>query len=141
MERMPAPKIQYLSDISAIDAIRFEDGLAAVEVPVALLSELPLKNHERTDGPRLKRLLTSMRDRGYVSLAPIICRVGMKGRWVVTDGGHRLTAAKIVAGEFWTNLWGPKVSTLYFLLFTTPGSWRKVRAIAGELGGSETEPS
>lgn len=133
MTRPSVPRVQYIATESDLDRIEFTDGLAAVEVPVELLPKLPLSNDQRSDGPRLDRLVQSIRDRGYVPTAPIICRIGMKGRWVVTDGGHRLTAARIVSSEFWTNFWGPKIATLYFLLFTTPGSWKKVREIAADL--------
>jgi len=134
MTRAPVPRIQYIASAEDLDRIEFTDGLAAVEVPVELLHKLPLVGHERFEGPRLDRLVNSIRDRGYVPTTPIICRIGMKGRWVVADGGHRLTAARIVSSEFWTNFWGKKIATLYFLLFTTPGSWKKVREIAGDIG-------
>ncbi|MEM6423173.1 MAG: hypothetical protein AAF698_11310, partial [Pseudomonadota bacterium] len=43
------------------------------------------------------------------------------------DGGHRITAARIVGEDFWANLFGRHVRSLYFLLFTTPDSWCKLR--------------
>ncbi len=132
MERVPAPKIQYLARAEDIDAIVFTDGLAAVEVPFEILDALPLVNERRLDGPRLARVIRSIRDRGYSSTTPIICRVGMKGRWVVVDGGHRITAARRVGRSCLWRLFRRRIGTLYFLLFTTEGSWRKVRAIASQ---------
>ncbi len=132
--RHRAPRVQVLRRIEDIERIEYTDGLAAVEVPVALLDELPLVNDARMDGPRLVRLMRSIRAKGFTPSDPVICRIGMKGRWVVVDGGHRLTAAKLIAREFWTNLFGPKIDRIYFLLFTTPGSWRKVREAAADIG-------
>ena len=133
---MPAPKVQYLERIEDIDAIAFTDGLAAVMVAAGLLDALPLVSHERSESERLARLRRSIRARGFVPTMPIICRIGMKGRWVVADGGHRITAARQVMDEWWTNLLGSKVRHLYFLLFTTPRSWQKVRAVAEAQGVS-----
>lgn len=128
-----APKVQYIQSEADLGRIDFHDDLAAVEVPIGLVDALPLKNWQRTPEPRLDRVMRSIRARGYVPTDPVICRIGMKGRWVVADGGHRLTAARKVAGEFWTNLCRPKVRTIYFLLFTTPGSWSKVASIAADM--------
>ena len=100
--------------------------MAAVEVPVELLRHIEFKNDERFDSPRLDAVERSIRDRGFVPTDPIIARIGQKGKWVIVDGGHRLTAARQVAEEFWTNLLKRKVRTLYFLLFETERSWLKV---------------
>jgi len=141
MSGTPAPKVQYLNAVEDIDRITFADGLAAVEVPIALIDALPLANEIRDDDPRGKALERAIRARGYASLDPIICRIGMKGRWVVVDGGHRISAARKVAREFWTNLLWPKVRTLYFLLFTTEGSWSKVKRVADELKAESAVPT
>ena len=121
-----APSVQYIRRRGDLRRIRFQDGVALVEVPVELLRYIRFKNDKREGGERLRRVERSIRDQGYVPLEPIIARIGQKGRWVVVDGGHRLTAARRVAGEFWANLFGQKVRTLYFLLYETPRSWRKV---------------
>ncbi|MGF1503249.1 MAG: ParB/Srx family N-terminal domain-containing protein [Paracoccaceae bacterium] len=126
MAEARAPRIQYISTPEGLSEIAFSDGLAAVEVPFALLAHIPLVNEVRQPGPRLAAVLRSIRRWGYRPSEPIICRIGMKGRWVVLDGGHRITAARTVAREWWSNLCGPKVRTLYFLLYTTPGSWSKL---------------
>jgi len=47
-------------------------------------------------------------------------RLGRRGRWVIVDGGHRVTAARRVSKEFLTNLFGAKVKTIHFLLYKTP---------------------
>lgn len=99
--------------------------MAAVEVPVELLRHIIFKNDERGDSPRLDAVERSIRDRGFVPTDPIVARIGQKGRWIIVDGGHRLTAARHVAEEFWTNLLQRKVRTLYFLLYETERSWRK----------------
>lgn len=126
MEGETAQSVQYLRSADDIDGIVFEDGMAAVEVPLELLSQIRFKNHKRFDSPRLSAVIRSVRDRGYLPTDPIIARIGQKGRWIIVDGGHRLTAARRVSREFWTNLFGAKVRTLYFLLFETERSWAKV---------------
>lgn len=120
-----------MHSVEDLDRIEFTDGLAAVEVPFRLLDAVPFAGETREPSPRLARVIRSIRRQGYRPLDPIICRIGMKGRWVVVDGGHRITAARKVGREWWSNLCGPKVRTLYFLLFTTAGSWSKLRSIAG----------
>ncbi|MCI4660477.1 MAG: ParB/RepB/Spo0J family partition protein [Neomegalonema sp.] len=119
--------MQFIRSIEDINGIAFEDGIAAVEVPVELLPDLPLKNDFRGPSIRLQAVEASIRDKGFTPLEPIIARIGQKGRWIVVDGGHRLTAARSVSREFWTNLFGPKIRTLYFLLFETPRSWGKLK--------------
>jgi hypothetical protein len=123
-ERRPRG-VQQIRTVDDLRRIRFDDGLAAVEVPVELLGAIPFAGETREPGPRLDRVLRAIRKQGYRPLEPIICRIGMKGRWVVVDGGHRITAARKVAREWWSNLFGRKVRNLYFLLYTTPGSWSK----------------
>lgn len=126
----PIPGVQYIASLDDIPDIAFLDGMAAVEVPIEIVRRIPFKNDHRERSPRLIRIEKSIRNRGYDNTLPIIARIGQKGRWVIVDGGHRLTAAKTVAGEFWSNLLSKKVRTLYFLLFTTPRSWAKVKRIA-----------
>lgn len=128
---MDVPRLQFPKTPGDLERLRFDDGIAAVMVPFPLLAHVTVTNDRRQESPRLARVRRSIRLRGFVPMRPIICRIGMRGRWVVVDGGHRLTAARQVAGEFWPNLWAPRVRDLYFLLFTTPGSWSKLRAVAG----------
>lgn len=120
------PKLTRIRSPRDIDGIEFVDGVAEVEVPVELLDQIPLKNYERLDSPRLTTVLQSIRRDGYSSLEPIICRIGPLGNWVVIDGGHRITAAKRVHKELFTNLFGPKVGDLTFILFETPMSYSKL---------------
>ena len=124
------PKWQVLRSVNDLGKIEFVDGLAEVEVPIALVAKLPLKNHERRDSPRLRSLMASIRAKGYSSLEPIVVRVGRAGRWVVVDGGHGLTAAQLVAREYWANFFSPKVGWLSFLVYYTPLSYSRVRATA-----------
>lgn len=126
--------VQRIEQREDLNRIAFEDGMAAVEVPVELLDEIDFRNDARTESPRLTRLETAIRSEGFQPVEPIVARIGRKGRWVVIDGGHRLTAARKISGETWANLFGPKVRSLYFLLFTTPQSWIDAPA-------AETEPS
>ena len=126
MRRAQSPKIFRIRTEADLDRIPFTDGMAAVEVPARLLDKLELKNFKRGESPRLAALERSIRARGFRPTEPITARIGRRGRWIVVDGGHRITAARHVAEEFWTNLFGPKVETLYFVVFTYPESWRKV---------------
>ena len=53
-----------------------------------------LKNDARADEARVRRLARVIAARGYDSRQPVICRIGQKGKWIVVDGGHRLTALR-----------------------------------------------
>ncbi len=134
--------VQRVASAADLARIRFVDGMAAVEMPYPLLRLVQFKNDHREDSPRLRALLRAIRREGYRPVEPIICRIGQKGRWVVVDGGHRLTAARKVDGEVWTNLFGRKVRDLYFLLFETPRSGAKLKPKAAKAAqaGAGTEP-
>jgi hypothetical protein len=119
--------VQRVRAAEDLARIEFVDGMAAVEMPFALTRCIQFKNDRREDSPRLQAVEGSIRRLGYRPLEPIICRIGQKGRWVVVDGGHRLTAARKIDGELWTNLFGRKVRDLYFLLFETPRSRAKLK--------------
>lgn len=119
--------IQRISKLEDIDLLRFHEGLAAVEAPVSLVRQIRFKNHLRGASPRLEAVEKSIRDKGYRPIDPIIVRIGQKGRWIVVDGGHRLTAALEVDDEFWPNLFNRRVGNMYFLLFATSRSWAKLK--------------
>ena len=133
--------VQRIATAADLGRIRFVDGMAAVEMPFALTRHVQFKNDRREASPRLRALLRAIRREGYRPVEPIICRIGQKGRWVVVDGGHRLTAARIVDGEFWTNLFGRKVRDLYFLLFETPRSRAKLRPKAADAVSADAPPA
>lgn len=120
-----APSVQYIRKRGDLKRLVFTDGVALVDVPVELVRHIKFKNHRRESSDRLRRLERSVRDRGFSPVEPIIARIGQRGRWIIVDGGHRLTAAQSVAAEFWCNLFSKKVYSLYFLLYETPRSWRK----------------
>ncbi|MEO1199396.1 MAG: ParB/RepB/Spo0J family partition protein [Pseudomonadota bacterium] len=124
------PRIQRITTLEDIAAIEFTDGMAAVEVPFSVVEQIEFKNDHRSRSERMLKLERSIRSHGYTNTYPIIARIGRKGRWVIIDGGHRLTAARRIAHEWLTNLVGPKVNSIYFLLFTTDASWSKLRDIA-----------
>jgi hypothetical protein len=116
----PAAPTQRLKQAEDAGAIEFVDDVANVEVPIEVLDQLPLKNADRSDGPRLRRVLRSIRRHGYDNFESVRVRIGRRGRWVVHDGGHRLTAARRVAGELMANLFRRKVRFVRFFLFKTP---------------------
>lgn len=126
----PALNVQNIETREDLDRIEFVDGVAAVMVAVEVLKYIRFKNDKRENSARLQDVKQSIRANGYNAQDPIIVRIGQKGRWIIVDGGHRLTAARQVAREFFTNLLGPKVRDLYFILFTTPRSWTKVKHLA-----------
>ncbi len=119
------PRIFRVRTEADLDRIPFENGVAAVEVPADLLDKLHLKNAHRGDSPRLDNLVKSIRSKGFRPVEPITARIGRKGRWVVINGGHRLTAARRVMRDFWANLFGPKVKSFYFILFLNHDSWAR----------------
>ncbi len=120
------PKLQRIRSAEDLDRIEFVDGIAEVEVPVELLELLPLKHDERSDSPRLDAVERSIRAKGYSSVAPIVCRIGPLGRWVVVDGGHRLTAVERVAKDFWTKFWRRDLGDITFILYETESSYSKL---------------
>lgn len=112
----PGP-VRRISRPEEADALAFRDGVAALMIPWRIAKDLPLEGASRPRTRRLDRLVRSIRAKGYRPAEPILCRVDPDGRWMVIDGGHRLTAARQVAGEFWCNLFAPRVRDLYFLVF------------------------
>ncbi len=106
----------YLRRIEDIAKIEYVDGVAEVDVPIELVGQLPLLGADRPDSPRLQRLMRAIRSEGYRGGPRIVVQVDREGRWLVIDGGHRITAARRVAKEFWSNLFGRKVKTLHFVL-------------------------
>ena len=133
------PRVQFLTDANQLDQLQFTNGMAAVEVPILVVHQIPFRNDKRERSGRLKRVERSVRNLGYNNAEPIICRVGAKGRWVVIDGGHRLNAARTVSAEWWTNLLSRKVHTLYFILFTSALSWSKLTGEPAEKWPDEHE--
>ncbi|MEM8630186.1 MAG: ParB N-terminal domain-containing protein [Pseudomonadota bacterium] len=120
------PPIFRVKRAEDLERIPFQDGVAAIEMPAKLIKCVELKNDYRGDSRRLEALKATIRRDGFQPFEPIVARIGRKGRWVIIDGGHRLTAAREIMDEFWTNLFGTKVKIFYFVLFTTEDSWAKV---------------
>jgi hypothetical protein len=103
-----------------LEKIQFVDEMAEIEVPIECLDLLPFKNEDRHDSDRLRAVEHHIRREGYNNMDPVIVRLGRRGRWVIVDGGHRVTAARRVSKEFFTNLFGKKVRRIHFILFRTP---------------------
>ena len=114
------PGIQRVTSASDLDKVTFHDDMAAIEVPIEFLDDVPLKNEDRGDSDRLRVVEEAIRRDGYNNLEPVVVRLGRRGRWVIVDGGHRVTAARHISEEFFTNLFGRKVRSIYFLLYRTP---------------------
>lgn len=114
------PPIRLVRSPEEFAEVEWWGDMTLVEIPVECLDAFPFKNDHRQDDPRLKRIVQAIRADGYNNMSPIRVRIGRRGKWVVVDGGHRLTAARLVAREFWPNLFGRKVRTLCFLVQRTP---------------------
>lgn len=137
-KRRRIPAVQVVRSLADFERVVFHDDMALIDVPVEALDALPFKNDHREDDPRLKRIIQSIREDGYNPVSPIKVRLGRKGNWVVVDGGHRMTAARKVAREFWPNLFGRKVRTLSFLIYRTPLSYSLVDD--PDVGAAPPEP-
>jgi stage III sporulation protein SpoIIIAA len=120
MKGTEIPGVQWVQNLDDLSKVRFYNDMAEIEVPVSALESLPFKNEDRGESGRLEKVMQSIRRHGYNNFDPVIVRLGRRGRWVIVNGGHRVTAARKVAKEFWANLFGQKVKTVHFLLFKTP---------------------
>ena len=89
LARLPLQRVDTVQDLRAI---AFTRGLAAVMVSSSVLPRIAFKNHQRTGSLRVEALAERIADYGYQPRDPIICRIGRRGKWVVVDGGHRLSA-------------------------------------------------
>jgi plastocyanin len=121
-----APRTQRITRPEDLSTIVFsEEGMAAVMAPAELLDRIAFKNDQREESPRLAAVRRSIETHGYDPTQPIIVRVGQKGKWVVVDGGHRLTAVRQICGSWWKRTFCKRIGDLYFLLFLTPRSYAK----------------
>lgn len=118
----PLPAARFIRSLADLDTLEFVDGVAEVDVPVELLDALPLVGEDRPDTERLQSVIRSIRRKGYGGGPRIIVQLDDKGGWEVIDGGHRITAARQVANEFWPNLFGRRVRVLQFALHRPPQS-------------------
>jgi len=89
LARLPLQRVDTVEDLRAIT---FTRGLAALMVCSSILPRIAFKNDQRTGSLRVDALAERIADYGYQPRDPIICRIGRRGKWVVIDGGHRLTA-------------------------------------------------
>jgi hypothetical protein len=154
LARLP---LQHLARKGDLKRVAFTDGLAMVSLDAPLVLDLRLKNAQRHDEARLALLRRSIARRGYAGDTPIVCRIGQKGKWVVIDGGHRLTAVRqLQEGRLWYRLarrawrlgrnvpWlAPAVrwlfgepDRLYCILFLGPRSNRLKRGKKGKRGAA-----
>lgn len=114
------PNIQRVTKAEDLDNLVFTEDMAEIEVPIEHIDVLPFKNEDRADSSRLRSVERQIRYYGYNNFDPVIVRLGRRGRWVIVDGGHRVTAARKVSKEFFTNLFEKKVHSIHFTLFRTP---------------------
>lgn len=100
----------------------FHEDMAEIEIPVEALEKLPFTNDHRADSHRLQAVEERIRRYGFDNFDRIVARMGRRGRLSIVNGGHRLTAARNVAKEFWANLTGKKVTTIQMIVFRTINS-------------------
>lgn len=99
MRRIARLPMQRLAKPADLDNIVFDHGLATVEVDADLIPRIAFKNAVREDAARVGRLAERIARDGFRPVTPVICRIGRKGKWVVVDGGHRLSALKLLYDE------------------------------------------
>jgi len=116
------PGLQRVESEDDLRRLRFVDDMAEIEIPVEALDNIPFTNADRLDSDRLEAVERSIRTRGFDNFDRIIARIGRRGRLSIVDGGHRLTAARHVAKEFWPNLFGQKVRMIQMVVFRTINS-------------------
>jgi hypothetical protein len=138
--RAKRPGVQLVRKAEDLARIEFVDDVAEIEVPIEAIDLLPFKNEDRSDSERLRRVENAIRRLGYNNRDPVVVRLGRRGRWVIVDGGHRVTAARHVAKELWTNLFRRKVRSIHFLLFRTPLSNTLIDSPAAVAGNVASEP-
>jgi hypothetical protein len=98
---LAALPMQRIGSRKALGRIAFANGLATVMVDARLLRHIAFKNDDRGDPARIAALRASIRAKGYQPRDPVICRIGQKGKWIVVDGGHRLTALQQEVDSRW----------------------------------------
>ena len=91
LARLPLQRIERKRDLKRI---AFTDGFALILFDARLIPEIRFKNDARADAARVRRLARVIAARGYDSSQPVVCRIGQKGKWIVVDGGHRLSALR-----------------------------------------------
>lgn len=122
MPEEKSPGVQWVASEDDLRKIVFVDDMAEIEIPVEALDDIPFTNMERVESDRLRVVERSIRDRGYDNFDRVVARLGRRGRLSIVNGGHRLTAARNVSKEFWTNLLRPKVKTIQMIVFRTANS-------------------
>ncbi len=116
------PGLQRVETVEDLHNLVFVDDMAEVEIPIEAFDQLPLTNEHRVPSERLARVVSSIRWRGFDNFDRITARLGRRGRLSIVNGGHRLTAARKVAREWWPNLFRRKVTTIQMIVFRTHNS-------------------
>lgn len=119
-----------------LDSIVFEDGVAALEVPIELLPRIRLKNHRRQPSDRLDAVKRSIRAKGWSPMEPIVARLSRKGKWVILDGGHRITALREFLNSLACRWFGVRLcavsGSLYVILHDRPKRLRAKKSRRGK---------
>ena len=116
------PGLQRVETADDLSRIVFVDDMAEIEIPIEAIDNVPWQNAERLDSERYRKVLNSIRLRGYDNFDRITARIGRRGRLSIVNGGHRLKAAKQVAKEWWPNMFGRKVKSIQMIVFRTRNS-------------------
>lgn len=116
------PGLQRIETVEDLRRIVFVEDMAEIEVPIEAFDHLPLQNAARADSERYRKVVSSIRWRGYDNFDRITARLGRRGRLSIVNGGHRLKAARQVAREWLPNLFKRKVKTIQMIVFRTANS-------------------
>lgn len=132
------PNTQRVTSEADLKKLTFTDDMAEIEVPIEFLDLVPFRNEERGDSERLREVERQIRYNGYNNMEPVVVTLGQNDRWVIIDGGHRVTAAKKISREFFTNLFNRKVNSLHFTLHRTPLSKEELKEKKANKKGKES---
>lgn len=143
LDKPKLPGVQRVTCAEDLTNVTFHDDMAEIVVPIEAIDKLPFKNEFRSDSKRLRAVERQIRYHGYNNFEPVIVRLGRRGRWVIVNGGHRVTAARRISKEFFTNLFEKKVQNIHFLLYRTPLSnsridWEEETSEVKNADGAET---
>lgn len=129
---MTAPTMQRVRRKKDLARLAFWRGLAEIEVPLAAFDRLKIDNADRSPNPRLDCLMRSIRAHGYSNRDPIEAQLGPRGHLFIEDGGHRLTAIRLLRRNWLSRLlFGRRCpGSVVMLVRDSPSAaeWRAARA-------------
>ena len=126
VERIESPELLHYLD--------YDDDCAYVEVPGHRISAMPFEASVNMNSNSYLQAVERVRNTGHDNSSPIVLYPRSDGKWEVQDAdAERFIAAKEVAGEFFSNLFEPKVRKVIFSLqgSSLDGSYKTPRFSSG----------